>query len=224
MDKGWTMAERYDEDETGDRGPFEGPCAGGRFDAGGFFRRVRRQTDLNQRELAVRIGVSKSLIAAVEAGRRDPSVAVLLECLAIAGLRLAVLDRRGDEVPAMSPDAARNRGERHFPAHLDVLLPEDERWPRHWGAGPRHDRARPQVVVSRRERRDERRAQSGIPSDHPSGGQVAAAGAELDLARRRRAAADARARVARQARPEPPACTCSDDCESIGRACPPDCP
>lgn len=55
---------------------------------------------------------------------------LLAEAAALAGLRLALLDAQGVEVPGMHPDAVRDRGGRLFPAHLDTVLSEDHasRW------------------------------------------------------------------------------------------------
>lgn len=132
----------------------------------GYLRRVRRLLDLSQRELAQELGVSQGTIAWLESGRRPVGLETLQAALALAGLRLAVLDGDGVEVFPMSDDVVRDRAGRRFGAHLDVMLPEDERWPPHWGAGPRFDRPRNPVVVPARPGRNSRRAVAGVPTDH----------------------------------------------------------
>jgi transcriptional regulator with XRE-family HTH domain len=60
------------------------------MDAAEVFRAVRRRTALSQRGLAERAGVGLTTIAAVEAGTRTPTVAVLTAVLEVAGLELSV--------------------------------------------------------------------------------------------------------------------------------------
>ena len=100
------------------------------IDVTGLVRRIRRIADLSQRELAARLQLSKSTVAAIEAGTRSVDVHLLAEAAALAGLRLALLDAHGVEVPGMRPDAVRDRGGRLFPAHLDTVLSEERasRW------------------------------------------------------------------------------------------------
>ncbi|SDF19947.1 Helix-turn-helix [Blastococcus fimeti] len=102
----------------------------GSVDVTGLVRRIRRIADLSQRELAARLRLSKSTVAAIEAGTRDVDVRVLAEAAALAGLRLALLDAKGGEAPGMHPGAVRDRGGRFFPAHLDTVLSEERasRW------------------------------------------------------------------------------------------------
>jgi transcriptional regulator with XRE-family HTH domain len=78
--------------------------AGGR-DAGALLRAARLAAGMSQRDLARRAGTSQSAIAAVESGRKQPSVATLNRWLAAAGRRLTVesedaarLRRRGEEL------------------------------------------------------------------------------------------------------------------------------
>lgn len=59
-------------------------------DGAEVLRAVRRREGLSQRALAARAGVAVSTLAAVEAGRRPPSIAVVTAVLAVAGLELAV--------------------------------------------------------------------------------------------------------------------------------------
>ncbi|SOC47587.1 HTH-type transcriptional regulator / antitoxin HipB [Blastococcus aggregatus] len=99
-------------------------------DVTGLVRRIRRIADLSQRELAARLQLSKSTVAAIEAGTRSVDVRLLAEAAALAGLRLALLDAHGVEVQGMHPGAVRDRGGRRFPAHLDTVLSEERssRW------------------------------------------------------------------------------------------------
>ena len=97
-------------------------------DLSGLLRRVRRAADLSQRELAARIGVSKSAVAAVESGRAGLDVRALARAAELAGLRLALLDAEGQEVAGMDPGAVRDRGGRLFPAHLDTRHGDEEWW------------------------------------------------------------------------------------------------
>lgn len=60
------------------------------MDGSEVLRAVRRRQAWSQRELARRSGVSASTVAAIEAGQRQASLAVLDAVLAAAGLELAV--------------------------------------------------------------------------------------------------------------------------------------
>ena len=86
----------------------------------GALRRIRRTADCSQRELADHLGVSKATVAAVETGARDLSSELLVRAADLAGLRVALVDAGGQEVPVMSGPAARDRAGRRFPAHLDT--------------------------------------------------------------------------------------------------------
>ena len=89
------------------------------FDLCGLLRRIRRQADLSQRQLAVELHVSKSTVAAAEAGRVGMDARLLAVAAGLAGLRLAVVDQDGTDVRGMDSAAARDQGGRRFPAHLD---------------------------------------------------------------------------------------------------------
>jgi transcriptional regulator with XRE-family HTH domain len=65
--------------------------------------RIRRQSGLNQTELAQRSGVDRSALSAYERGRRQPSVAALSRVAAAAGLAL-------DIVPARNATAEEHAG------------------------------------------------------------------------------------------------------------------
>lgn len=134
-------------------------------DLSGLLRRVRRAADLSQRELAARIGVSKSAVAAVESGRAGLDVRALARAAELAGLRLALLDAEGQEVAGMDPGAVRDRGGRLFPAHLDTRHGDEEWWYTCQDHG--HDREQPWYTFDRARRmRDRYRARDGVPDDH----------------------------------------------------------
>src|ERR1700712_803682 len=100
------------------------------FDLSGLVRRIRRTTGLSQRELAVRIEISKSAVAAAETGAGGLDARALAAAAGLAGLRIALVDGNGDEVDGMNSDAVRDRSGRRFPAHLDTVLSEERssRW------------------------------------------------------------------------------------------------
>ncbi|SFK90263.1 helix-turn-helix domain-containing protein [Geodermatophilus ruber] len=159
----------------------------------GMLRRIRRLADLSQRELALRVGVSKSAVAAAEAGTRDLPVRVLAHAAALAGLRLALLDEQGAEVPGMDGDAVRDGAGRLFPAHLDPRY-GDEGW---WHDEHRYSRDRPWYTFDRdRGRRDAVRRTRGTSEDHqlPRAGDSPAQRAAARREKRRRAASDERRR------------------------------
>lgn len=205
-----------DQDRTGDReGRLQNlPVSRGQqgvvgSDAAGYVRRVRRLADLNQRELADRVGLSQPTISAIESGYRPISLEVWDRVLAVAGLRLAVVDRDGREVAPMSDDGVRDRAGRRFGAHLDVDVLETEAWPVHWGAGPRWDRPRNPVDVPVRARRDAKRAVHGIPRDHVTAVDVEVRFAQFRGLRAQRAA---QALANRSPRPVIEPCGCPTEC------------
>jgi transcriptional regulator with XRE-family HTH domain len=156
------------------------------FDLSGALRRIRRLTDLSQRELADRCGLSQSAVAQAESGRRDLPAGDLARAAALAGLRLALLDRDGHEIGAMAPDRVRDLRGRRFPAHLDTVH-ADERW---WRYEHRFDRSRPSFTFDRhREGRDSARRRSGTQNDHhlPDAGEFPHVRRRADLAGNSRA-------------------------------------
>jgi HTH-type transcriptional regulator/antitoxin HipB len=187
------------------------------FDLSGALRRIRRTADLSQRELAAACGVSASVVAHAEARRRDLPVGVLQRAAAVAGLRLALLDDAGREVAGMAAGTARDRGRRHFPAHLDTRH-GDVRW---WHGPERYSRRPPTYTFDRdRDRRDAWRRYEGTPDDH----QVPQPGDALAVrAAERRQAAERRHQAERERRRQAGeigdvvefTCTCPDGC-SIG--------
>jgi transcriptional regulator with XRE-family HTH domain len=155
-----------------------------------LLRRVRRAADLSQRELADALGVARSTVARAELGQRDLPTGVLVRAAGLAGLRVALLDSRGNEVPGMDQDTVRDRAGRHFPAHLDTRHGDDDWWHGDWY----RSRSQPWYTFDRRrDRRDDRRSATGTPPDH----QPPRAGDSPDERARMRAE---EASVARQAR------------------------
>ena len=155
------------------------------FPLGGLLRRIRRTADCSQRELAHRIGASKTALAGAEDGTRDLRVGMLARAAAVVGWRLTVLDAEGAEVVPMHPDTVRDGAARLFPAHLDTRH-GDEDW---WGTEHRPRLRPPRYTFDRdRERRDGRRSAAGAPEDHhvPQPGDSLADRAEA----RQRAAED----------------------------------
>jgi transcriptional regulator with XRE-family HTH domain len=163
------------------------------FDLCGVLRRIRRRADLSQRQLAVELHVSKSTVAAAEAGSVGMDARLLAVAAGLAGLRLALVDEEGTEVRGMDSAAVRDQRGRRFPAHLDPMLSE-ERW---WRWADRPDRRQPTYTFDRRRAGDDaRRRAIGRPEDHrlPQPGDSPA---ERAAARRRvrlRAAAEERER------------------------------
>ena len=129
----------------------------------GMLRRIRRTADMSQREFARACGVSQSLIAHAESARGGLSADLLSRAASIAGLRLALLDAGGCEVEPMSAEAVRDRGRRHFPAHLDTRYSEED-----WWHGPeRYSRPERWYTFDRRRQvRDAFRRRDGTPDDH----------------------------------------------------------
>lgn len=136
------------------------------FDAGRLLVRARRHADVSQRELAGRAGVAPSTVAGLESGSRSVGLDVLVRLLAAAGARLAVLGPDGQELMPFADDTVRDNGGRRFPAHLDVLPPEDV--PQERISSPRYDRAEATGWYHHRERRDRDRAGGEAPAGHPS--------------------------------------------------------
>jgi len=133
------------------------------FDLPGILRRIRRTADLSQRELAERLGVSKSAVAAAEDGTRGLDARTLASAARLARLRLALVDEEGREVSSMTGDAVRDHAGRRFPAHLDTRY-GDEDW---WHGDERYSREQPWYTFDRvRDTRDFWRGRQGTPDDH----------------------------------------------------------
>ncbi len=137
--------------------------SGGGVDVAGLLRRVRRLADMSQRELAAAAGVSRDRLGRAETGRGDLGVGELSRIVSLARLRLVLLDAQGAEVTPMSPATVRDRGGRHFPAHLDTRH-GDEGW---WYGPHRYTRGQPDFTFDRdRRTRDSWRRQQGTADDH----------------------------------------------------------
>jgi transcriptional regulator with XRE-family HTH domain len=190
------------------------------FDVGGHLARLRRRADLSQRELAGRVGVSQSAIAAYEANQREVSARRLDEILRLGGLRLAVIDASGEEVAGFPVDVVRDNAGRRFPAHLDVQPPDV--LPGHAFSSPHPDR--PPVVAwhIRRAERDRLRAKAGQPpaNDHPTLPALEQRARRRDE-ERRAAALSSAAKLAARLAADP--CTCPVECWEYA-GCAPGCP
>ncbi|HHU38083.1 MAG TPA: helix-turn-helix transcriptional regulator [Propionibacterium sp.] len=164
----------------------------------GLVRRVRRATDLSQRDLAARLGVSQATVARWEMGSAEPSLLLFQRLLGLARWGLAVVGEEGQPVEPMATDTCRDRGHRRFPAHLDV---EDAVDPLTWERRPR---------ARRRPHRDRRRRLAGglAPGDHPTWEALEEARAAERA--RRRAASDERARL--RPRQSLTVCRCTGAC------------
>jgi transcriptional regulator with XRE-family HTH domain len=189
------------------------------FPLSGILRRIRRVADCSQRELAERIGISKTALAAAENGTRDLAVSVLVRAAAGVGCRLALLDSSGVELATMSGAAVRDGAGRAMPAHLDTRH-GDEDW---WGGPHRPRLSTPRYTFDRDRSLRDRRRGADVPADH----HVPEAGDSLaERAAARRAESLRRDAVRRQARHQawmaagcPPRpgwdvdCTCPAGCE-----------
>jgi HTH-type transcriptional regulator/antitoxin HipB len=131
---------------------------------------ARRQADLSQRDLARLSGVAQSTIAAIESGERDVRVTVFGRLLDATGLRLAVLAPDGEELHAFAEDSVRDNAGRRFPAHLDVLPPDDI--PAERITSPRYDRPEAKGWYHLRERRDLARGAGEAQDGHPAGREL----------------------------------------------------
>ena len=187
------------------------------IDVAGLLRRVRRTADLSQRELATRLHVSKSAVAAFESGERSIDVHLLAAAASLARLRIAMLDEAGAEVRGMHPDGVRDRGGRRFPAHLDTVLSEQRasRWEH------RPLLRQPTYTFDRRDPwADVETHARNRPDDHlvPCAGDSPEerAAARRREARQRREDERARRVAAGELRPaEPFACTCPPACDEL---------
>lgn len=169
------------------------------LDPAGLIRRLRRELDLSQRDLAARLGVSQASIARWETGESEPSLSNFQLLLNIAGWGLAVTDETGTAVEPMADDACRDRGHRRFPVHLDV---DDAVDPITWERRPRARRRHHRDTARARQQKRREPAQR----DHPTWEELLTARADA-RARRMEAAAE-RARR----RPPLPLCRCHGAC------------
>lgn len=186
-------------------------------DLAGLVRRIRRTADLSQRELAARTGLSKTTIAAAEAGSRDLGFTRLALLAEVAGLRLVLLDADGREVAGMHSDGPRDATQRRLPAHLDTSHTDEvaDRW------AHRPDRQQPWFTFGLdRAARDRQRARAGMPEDHDipvPGDSPAERRAQRQEAARRRAAEEQERRRATVGWPADDGltCTCPPECDEV---------
>lgn len=184
--------------------------------------RVRRMADLSQRDLAAALGLSKTSVSRIESARRDTTVATFAGILALADLRLAVVDQNGDEVDPVAEDTVRDNAGRRFPAHLDVDPPDVV--PPLRRLMPRHDRPPARGWYRLRDERDRLRELCGTPGDHPTSEELRERGRQVAQQR----VAAARTRWSALAS-EPAAalrwaeCDCETACW-LGTTCEPECP
>jgi transcriptional regulator with XRE-family HTH domain len=189
----------------------------GAFDLCGVLRRIRRNADLSQRELAAAAGLSASAVAHAEAGSRDLPVGGLVRAAALAGLRLVLLDETGHEVAGMAAGAVRDRGRRRYPAHLDVRY-SDQGW---WAEFDRYTLVQPWYTFDRvRWSRDWLRREWGTPADHllpgPDDSPAGRMRRRAESARRRRREERERLGIATEAwEPLDFVCTCPPECDEL---------
>src|SRR5215204_126736 len=105
-------------------GGFDGVDAA-EIDVPGIVMRVRRVCDLSQRDLGAALGLDQSQVARIESSRRRVDLRLLVRILALADLRIAILDRDGVEVTPVPKNVLRDNADRRMPAHLDVREPSD---------------------------------------------------------------------------------------------------
>ncbi|MFE9202745.1 GNAT family N-acetyltransferase [Micromonospora sp. NPDC007230] len=120
------------------------------IDLGDLLRRLRRQADLSQRELAARARVPQATVARIESGRAiDPRYRTVERLISAAGgeVRFSCHDPTsggstdaGPAEPRQPPapvphDELRDQAGRRYPAHLDVWeVREPKEWPGAWWA------------------------------------------------------------------------------------------
>ncbi len=71
--------------------------------AGLLLSRSRKRSNLTQAEVARRAGVTQSVIAAYESGRRQPTVPTLRRLVAAAGGHLALIDKAEPTIERLNP-------------------------------------------------------------------------------------------------------------------------
>jgi HTH-type transcriptional regulator/antitoxin HipB len=191
------------------------PEYGGALDAPGLVMRVRRTCDLSQRDLGTAIGLDHSQIARIESSLRRIDLPLLARILSLAGMRVAILDRDGNEVLPIAPDVLRDNAGRRMPAHLDVRAPSDR--PTSALLNARYDRTSPKAWYHHRTVRDRRRnaGESDAIPDQPTVTGVAQRERERHADRLRRA----RHRAVTLLEVD---CTCLGGCWE-GRGCVDDC-
>jgi transcriptional regulator with XRE-family HTH domain len=94
-----------------------------KFPAVGLVRAVRRHADLSQRELAQRASVCRSTVSKIEAGEREPSLALFERLVRAAGCRLVVVNEHNHVLqPMVEAEDLRDSLGRRFPSHLDLII------------------------------------------------------------------------------------------------------
>jgi len=104
------------------------------MDLGSWLRRLRRDADLSQRELAEKAGVAFQTVARIESGATpDPRFRTVERLITSAGGQLSIVDT-GGQAPATVPyDNVVDAAERRYPPHLDVRpVRQAADW---WGSG-----------------------------------------------------------------------------------------
>lgn len=182
------------------------------FDGARYIIRARRMADLSQRELADALGLSRATIGRLESGAARVDATTLSVILGHAQLRLAVVDRDGQEVDPIPSDVLRDHAGRRFPGHLDARPPVE-------APADRVDSRRGGLPLrgwyQQRSARAYRRGRHGVPLDHPTTSGLK----EGRRQARRQALAAAQARQQEASEVE---CTCLDAC--FERACLTACP
>jgi transcriptional regulator with XRE-family HTH domain len=91
------------------------------MEAGAWLRAARRSRRVSQRELAALAGCVPSKVGRIESGANIPRVDTVVGLLSVLGYQLAIVDHRGRLLDYdQDHDRLRDRGDRHFPAHLDA--------------------------------------------------------------------------------------------------------
>lgn len=147
----------------------EGPAIDGAGpDVPGLVMRVRRTCDLSQRDLGAAIGLDHSQVARIESSRRRVDLSMLARILSLAEMRIAILDRHGNEVQPVARDVLRDNAGRRMPAHLDVRATSDR--PISAMLDAHYNRPAPQAWYHHRARRDRRRVMRaiGVIQDQPT--------------------------------------------------------
>ncbi|MBT2498190.1 helix-turn-helix domain-containing protein [Agromyces sp. ISL-38] len=185
------------------------------IDVPGIVMRVRRICDLSQRDLGLALGLDQSQVARIESSRRRVDLLLLVKILALAEMRIAVLDRDGVEVVPVPKDVLRDNADRRMPAHLDVREPSDA--PMSALLKPHSGRASPRGWYHHRAIRDRRRSAAGSHAlnDQPTVSGVAEREGEQNAERLQHARRLAAALLEVE-------CTCLDGCWE-SRGCTDDC-
>ena len=94
-----------------------------------MLRAARHFADLSQRELAARVGISKSCLGDIESGDVSASFALVVRLMEATGLRVQVLGPFAMPLQAGWLDHVLDKGGRHWPGHLDVRqVVDDSDW------------------------------------------------------------------------------------------------